>query len=76
MDIKLAKTNIRKQVGDIFLMSILPTIGKTIGLAALSGLASTGASQLMKKITKKKGKGPPRMGRSGKSSPKQGGPPT
>ena len=58
MDIKLAKTNIRKQVGGSLLKSILSmsgalalTIGKTLGLAALGGLASEGASQLVKKIT-------------------------
>ena len=44
MDIKLAKTNIRKQVGGSLLTSILslgrvfgPTIAKTMGLAALAG---------------------------------------
>ena len=58
MDIKLAKTNIRKQVGGSLLTSILtlgrtlaPTIGKTLGLSALAGLASEGASQVVKKIT-------------------------
>ena len=58
MDIKLAKTNIRKQVGGSLLTSILslgrtfaPTIAKTLGLSALGGLASEGASQLVKKIT-------------------------
>ena len=57
MDIKLAKTNIRKQVGGSLLTSILtlgrtlaPTIGKTLGLSALAGLASEGASQVVKKI--------------------------
>ena len=60
MDIKLAKTNIRKQVGGNLLTSILslgrvfiPTIGKTLGLAALAGAASTGASQIVKKIAGK-----------------------
>ena len=60
MDIKLAKTNIRKQVGGNLLTSILslvrvfgPTIAKTIGLAALSGAASTGASEIVKKIAGK-----------------------
>ena len=45
MDIRLAKTNIRKQVGGNLLTSILslgrtllPTVGKTLGLSALSGL--------------------------------------
>ena len=58
MDIKLAKTNIRKQKGGNLLTSILsmgralaPTIGKTLGLSALAGLASEGASQLVKKIS-------------------------
>ena len=58
MDIKLAKTNIRKQVGGSLLSSILtmgrtfaPTVAKTLGLSALTGLASEGASQLMKKMT-------------------------
>ena len=56
MDIKLSKTNIRKQVGGSLLTSILslgktllPTIGKTLGLSALSGLASEGASLLLAK---------------------------
>ena len=60
MDIKLSKTNIRKQVGGNLLTSILslgrvfgPTIAKTMGLAALAGAASTGASQIVKKISGK-----------------------
>ena len=60
MDIKLAKTNIRKQVGGSLLTSILtlgrtlaPTLGKTLGLSALAGLASEGASQIVKKIAGK-----------------------
>ena len=60
MDIKLAKTNIRKQVGGSLLTSMLtlgrtlvPTIGKTLGLSALAGLASEGASQVVKKIAGK-----------------------
>ena len=60
MDIKFAKTNIRKQVGGNLLTSILslgrvfgPTIAKTMGLAALAGAASTGASQIVKKIAEK-----------------------
>ena len=58
IDIKLAKTNIRKQVGGSLLTSILtlgrtlaPTLGKTLGLSALAGLASEGASQVVKKIS-------------------------
>ena len=58
MDIKLAKTNIRKQVGGSLLTSILsmgralaPTLGKTLSLSSLAGLASEGASQLVKKIS-------------------------
>ena len=50
MDIKLSKTNIRKQVGGSLLTSALalgrafgPTIAKTLGLAALAGAASQGA---------------------------------
>ena len=59
IDIKLSKSNIRKQVGGSLLSSILtmgstfaPTVAKTLGLSALGGLASEGASQLMKKITR------------------------
>ena len=66
MDIKLAKTNIRKQVGGSLLTSVLalgrafgPTIAKTLGLSALAGAASTGASQIVKKIV---GKGVQRGG--------------
>ena len=60
MEIKLAKTNIRKQVGGSLLTSILalgrtfgPTLAKTIGLSALAGAASEGASQIVKKISGK-----------------------
>ena len=60
MDIKIAKTNIRKQVGGNLLTSILslgrtllPTVGKTLGLSALGGLASEGASQIVKAISGK-----------------------
>ena len=58
MDIKLSKTNIRKQVGGSLLSSILtlgrtfgPTLAKTLGLSALAGAASEGASQVVKKIS-------------------------
>ena len=58
MDIKLAKTNIRKQVGGSLLSSILtigktfgPQLAKTLGMSALSGVVSEGASQLVKKIS-------------------------
>ena len=58
MDIKLSKTNIRKQVGGSILTSALslarvfgPTIAKTLGLAALAGAASQGASHVVKKIS-------------------------
>ena len=58
MDIKLAKTNIRKKVGSSPLTSILsmgralaPTLDKTLGLPTLAGLASEGTSQLVKKIS-------------------------
>ena len=60
IDIKLSETNIRKQVGGSLLTSILslgrvfgPTIAKTIGLSALAGATSAGASQLVKKIAGK-----------------------
>ena len=46
MDIKLAKTNIRKQVGGSLLRA-LPAIGKTLGLSALGGLAEAGAKKLI-----------------------------
>lgn len=58
MDIKLAKSNIRKQVGSGLFSSLIPlaasiapTIGKTLGLSALSGLASEGESQIVKAIS-------------------------
>ena len=54
MDIKLAKTNIRKQVGGSLLSTVLslgmralPAIGKTLGLSALGGLAEAGAKKLL-----------------------------
>ena len=60
MDIKLAKTSIRKQVGGSLLSTVLslgrtfePTLAKTLGLSALAGLASEGASQVVKKISGK-----------------------
>ena len=60
MDIKLSKTNIRKQIGGSLLTSILslgrafaPTLAKTLGLSALAGAASGGASQIVKKISGK-----------------------
>ena len=58
VQIKISKANVRKQTGSGILSSILPvlrnvapTVGKTLGLSALAGLASEGASQLVKKIT-------------------------
>ena len=58
MDIKLAKTNIRKQVGGSLLSTVLtlgrtfgPTIVKTLGLSTLAGLASEAASQVVKKVS-------------------------
>ena len=60
MDIKLSKTNIRKQIGGSLLSTVLnlgrtfgPTIAKTLGLSALAGLASEGTSQVVKKISGK-----------------------
>ena len=56
--VKISKANVRKQTGEGIFSSLLPvlrtaapTIGKTLGLSALAGLASEGASQLVKKIT-------------------------
>ena len=58
IQIKIARANIRKQTGSGIASSILPVLknvgpvlGKTLGLSALAGLASEGASQIMKKIT-------------------------
>ena len=58
VQIKISKANVRKQTGQGIFTSLLPvlrnvapTIGKTVGLSALAGLASEGASQLVKKIT-------------------------
>ena len=60
MEVKLSKTNIRKQVGGSLLSTVLalgrsfgPTIAKTLGLSALGGLASEGASHIVKKISGK-----------------------
>ena len=56
MVITISKYNIRKQSGSgIFsavmplLNTVAPTIGKTLGLSALAGAASEGASQIIKK---------------------------
>ena len=58
VQIKISKANVRKQTGSGILSSLLlvlinvaPTVGKTLGLSALAGLTSEGASQLVKKIT-------------------------
>ena len=58
MQIKLSKSNIRKQERSGIwssllpvLKSVAPTIGKTLGLSALGGAASEGASQIIKKFT-------------------------
>ena len=58
MVITISKNNIRRQTGSGIFSSILPvlrnvapTIGKTLGLSALAGLASEGASQIVKKIS-------------------------
>ena len=59
VQIKISKANVRKQTGSGILISsilpvlrnVAPTVGKTLGLSALAGLASEGASQLVKKIT-------------------------
>ena len=66
MDIKLSKTNIRKQVGGSLLTSVIsmarmfgPTIAKTLGLSALAGAAGAAGSPVVKKIA---GKGVQRGG--------------
>ena len=55
MNIRLAKTNIRKQIAGSLLTSILSLglpIANTLGLSALiGGLASEGVSQIVKKIS-------------------------
>ena len=58
MVITISKNNIRRQTGSgLFsavmplLKTVAPTIGKTLGLSALAGLASEGASQIVKKIS-------------------------
>ena len=57
IQIKISRANVRKQTGSGIASSVLPllrnvapTIGKTMGLATLAGLASEGASQIIKKI--------------------------
>ena len=60
VEIKISKTQIRKVVkqgGSLFsaiiplARSLAPTLAKTLGLSALAGLASEGASQVVKKIS-------------------------
>ena len=58
IQIKIARANIRKQMGSGIASSVLPVLrnvgpvlGKTLGLSALAGLASEGASQIIKKIS-------------------------
>lgn len=60
LDIKISKSHIRKSIkqgGNLFsallplVRTALPMVGKTLGLSALAGLASEGASQVVKKIT-------------------------
>ena len=68
VEIKISKTQIRKvmkQGGSLFsaiiplARSLVPTLAKTLGLSALAGLASEGASQVVKKISGKGAKRPP-----------------
>ena len=56
--VKISKANVRKQTAEGIFSSLMPvlrtaapTVGKTLGLSALAGLASEGAGQLVKKIT-------------------------
>ena len=62
VEIKISKSQIRKvmkQGGSLFsaiiplARSLAPTLAKTLGLSALAGLASEGASQVVKKISGK-----------------------
>ena len=62
LDLKISKSQIRKAVkqgGSLFssliplMRSLAPTLGKTLGLRALAGLASEGASQIVKKVSGK-----------------------
>ena len=50
MDVKIAKPNIRRQVGGGLLSSIL-ALGKTFGPKALAGAGFEGASQVVKKVS-------------------------
>ena len=56
-EIKVSKTQARKIGGSLFsaivplARSLAPTLAKTLGLSALAGLASEGASQVVKKIS-------------------------
>ena len=58
MVITISKNHIRKQTGSGIFSAVMPlfktvapTIGKTLGLSALAGLASERASQIVKKIS-------------------------
>ena len=58
MQVTISKSDIRKQTGSGVFSSLFPAlraaapaIGKTLGLSALAGAASEGASQIIKKIT-------------------------
>jgi len=60
LQITVSKNNIRKQTGSGSFSAVLPAlravapaIGKTLGLSALAGAASEGASQIIKKISGK-----------------------
>ena len=58
IEITIPKSNIRKQSGKGIFSAVLPalravppTVAKTLGLSALAGAASEGASQIIKKIS-------------------------
>ena len=58
MQVTISKSNIRKQTGSGIFSAVLPalraaapTVLKTLGISALAGAASEGASQIMKKIS-------------------------
>jgi len=56
VQIIISKNNIRKQIGSVIFSAVLPAfravapaIGEILGLSALAGAASEGASQIIKK---------------------------
>ena len=82
VEIKISKTQIRKVMkqGGSFVSalfplarSLAPTLAKTLGLSALAGLASEGASQVVKKISGSGQRASRRPQRAGEQSEQVGG---